>query len=299
MSLLEKKYTKLAVTVLILFAFPGYAAASIKAGQAIVKEKCLVCHNIAGDGMVMASDLAISYKEHDKAWSRKMIAQPSKMLAQDPIAKELLVKYNNVAMPDLGLSEEELDNIIDFLDALIAGKLDQASDCAGEEAAPEEHEPVLEGDAAIGEQLFTGELAFHNRASSCMACHNSGAGFLGGGNYGTDLSEAYQRYKDGFPKVLKQLPFPSMTAIYQNKELTPEERYHLTAYFKKISESQTPEQNDTETEQAKTELDQNGLLFAGMSLGGLLLLYLLITSLLPQRNKGVREELLEKVKKNK
>jgi protein SCO1 len=52
----------------------------------------------------------------DHSWLETFISTPEKMIAaKDPIAVALYKKYNGINMPNLRLSDKELNSLIDFL----------------------------------------------------------------------------------------------------------------------------------------------------------------------------------------
>jgi protein SCO1/2 len=52
----------------------------------------------------------------DHAWLSRWIREPDVMIAErDPIAVSLLAQYRNLPMPNVGLGESEVAEIVDFL----------------------------------------------------------------------------------------------------------------------------------------------------------------------------------------
>ena len=103
---------------------PSYAAAvplqlSGK-GEYLFSTKCVTCHSIGG-GDRIGPDLAGVSAARDGAWLRRYIAGPDKM-RNDPIAKALLRKFNDVRMPNLSLSEDEAADILAYVDAQTAAR---------------------------------------------------------------------------------------------------------------------------------------------------------------------------------
>jgi len=88
---------------------------SITLGQEIFTAKCTACHSI-GEGVRVGPDLQGVTQQRDPDWLARWITEPDVMLAEgDPIATELLAKHNNVPMPNLQLTAEEVDNVIAYL----------------------------------------------------------------------------------------------------------------------------------------------------------------------------------------
>ncbi len=194
-------------------------------GAIIFEEKCVACHTIGG-GPLVGPDLQDVTARRDSDWLTRWITAPDEMLAEgDPIATELLQESNNIAMPNPQLSEAEVAAVLAYLENPTAVSLSQPD--------------LPEGDLASGEALFTGASRLQNGAPSCMSCHNTaGAGVLGGGTLGPDLTNVYGRYGGlGLAATLKSLPFPSMEGVFIDKPLTDDEVGHLYTYFVQVDQT--------------------------------------------------------------
>jgi cytochrome c553 len=154
------------------------------------------------------------------------------MLAEDdPIATELLAKYNNIPMPNQDLSQMEIDALLAYLGA------------AGPAEAPAESEQApLSGSASNGEDLFTGSTQFANGGTACIACHDTAElGMLGGGMLGPDLTNAYERYgENGLVAVLGTISFPAMVPVYEGHPLTQQEQVDLALFLQESSGDDAP-----------------------------------------------------------
>ena len=83
-------------------------------GEAVYKEKgCPACHTIGG-GKLSGPDLLGVTQRREEEWLREWIKSPDKMIMTDPIAKEMLKEYF-VPMPNQGLTDEEVDEVIIYL----------------------------------------------------------------------------------------------------------------------------------------------------------------------------------------
>lgn len=221
------------VSLLVVgFAFLAEAAPSSKGaeeGEVLFQEKCAACHTIGG-GDLVGPDLQGVTARRDAEWLARWILEPDEMLGEgDPIATQLLQEYNNVPMPNLGLTEAEVAAILLFLEAPPGAPAE----------APAEATAV--GDPILGKDLFTGVIRFENGGPGCMACHSiAGIGALGGGALGPDLTEAYSKYGDAL------ITWPDnvlpMRAIYVVKPLTPEEKANLLTFVQAASVAQRPAQ---------------------------------------------------------
>lgn len=189
-------------------------------GQEIFQQKCSPCHTIGG-GPGVGPDLEGVTERRELVWLEGFIAAPDEVIASgDPIATGLLVEYNNVAMPNLGLSEAEVAAIVEFLK--------NPGDLSNQPATT-----LPPGSADQGEKLFTGTAPLSNGGTSCFACHSvAGIDVLGGGNLGPDLTQVYSRYgASGLQAALVTLPFPTMQGIFAGKPLTEREQADLYAFF--------------------------------------------------------------------
>ncbi len=112
-------------------ATPGkrsYAEAPVRVrtptpGEGLFQTRCAPCHTIgepggAGDVPPVGPDLTDVTRKRQRAWLARWLADPEKMLAEkDPISLELYEKYNKVLMPNLRLSEVDVNALIEYLDA--------------------------------------------------------------------------------------------------------------------------------------------------------------------------------------
>jgi mono/diheme cytochrome c family protein len=194
-------------------------------GQAIFQQRCAPCHTIGG-GKLVGPDLQRVANLRDRDWLARWIAEPDKMLAEgDPLATELLQEFNNIPMPNLGLTQSEVASLIAYLESGI-----------GTAAGPQ---PVAlpAGDPMVGKDLFTGVLRFQNGGPPCMACHSiAGIGALGGGSLGPDLTPAFNKYGEvGLASFLGTMPLPVMNAVWSSQPLTPQEQADLWVFLQQAA----------------------------------------------------------------
>ena len=199
-------------------------AQSADQGAQIFQQRCAACHTLGG-GDLVGPDLQGVTQRRDLAWLKQFIQTPDQLIAAgDPIAAELLAQYNNVAMPNLGLSAAEVDTLVAYLE-------NPGAAAAG---------PALPaGRASLGLQLFTGQQPLENGGTPCLACHSvQGISALGGGALGPDLTNVYTRFGDaGLAGALSGLPFPTMVGVFKDRPLTPQEQSDLASYFKTADSS--------------------------------------------------------------
>ena len=90
-------------------------------GEPIFRTRCASCHSVDGieDEDDIGPDLLGVTQRRKKQWLIKWLRSPDKMIAnKDPIALALLKKYNNLPMPNLRLNEQEVIELITFMDEL-------------------------------------------------------------------------------------------------------------------------------------------------------------------------------------
>jgi len=150
------------------------------------------------------------------------------------------------------------------------------------EAAPTPKEPLPQGDAAIGRDLYVGAVSFRNGGGSCLACHDAGGiGVLGGGVLGPDLTKVYNTYGEtalGSVLTAPTSPFPTMKPIYDTQPLTKEEVANLIAFFAATVDELS---------------SQGGTQFAMFGLGGTLMLLIVSGLFWKGRLQNVRRSLIE------
>ncbi len=205
--------------IMILVSPVGLAAAD---GVGTFQQRCVACHTI-GRGVKVGPDLKDVTQRREREWLRRFISVPDQMIAfKDPIAIDLLKKHNNVQMPNLGLTADEVEALITFLENPPPG-----SDLPAQA-------PLPPGSIVYGKDLFTGAMPLENGGSACMACHSvSGIGRLGGGAMGPDLTAAYSKFgPSGLASILATIPFPTMRPIFTERPLTLEEQANLFAFLR-------------------------------------------------------------------
>jgi nitrite reductase (NO-forming) len=83
----------------------------------IFVDRCVVCHEPVPGSMRMAPDLTDVLKRRDRKWLAAWLADPPKMQNEDPIAKELMQQWNNIPMPQMMLSADQIEWMLDYLSA--------------------------------------------------------------------------------------------------------------------------------------------------------------------------------------
>lgn len=83
------------------------------AGKLAFESKCLACHSI-GQGKKLGPDLAGITRRRSDNWLSRWLKAPEKMLATDNEAKAMLKEFNNLPMPNQGLSDEEIAQFLAY-----------------------------------------------------------------------------------------------------------------------------------------------------------------------------------------
>lgn len=282
---LKKAIVSLAGLGLLLWAWSGLGLASSLAqsaqeGQAIFQQRCAACHTIGG-GRLVGPDLQGVTTRRELSWLQTFIAAPDKQIAAgDPIVLQLLSEYNNVPMPNLGLTPAEVDQVIAYLESASAAPAGATPAAA---APASTTTGLVAGDPARGLNYFNGALALANGGPNCIACHNvSGAGPLGGGTLGPDLTQVATRYggEAGLGSVLATLPFPTMQSSFATRPLTPQEQADLLAFF--VQSAQIPA---TGTAAVWTKL------FLGVGAVGALVLFGIMAVFWPSQRQSISNKL--------
>jgi mono/diheme cytochrome c family protein len=83
-----------------------------KKGKALFAARaCSGCHTI-GKGRMAGPDLAHVNDRHSQEWLKAWLKDPPKMIETDPDAQALVKQYNNVKMPNMKLTDDEVVALI-------------------------------------------------------------------------------------------------------------------------------------------------------------------------------------------
>ena len=97
---------------------------TISKGESLFRTRCAACHTIGGGNVErkpgkrdFGPDLLGVTGKRDRAWLTRWLAEPDKMLASmDPLATALLAEYDNVAMPNLRLSDVDIQALLAYIE---------------------------------------------------------------------------------------------------------------------------------------------------------------------------------------
>ena len=190
------------------------------------EDNCASCHAIGGPPGD-APDLKDVTKRRDRAWLVRFILRPEETAEHDPIARQLLQKYDDV-MPDTEDATPELiASLLDYIDRTSGSPTQSA--VAQPAPAPR---PVTPADVATGRDLYLGTRALAGRGPSCVSCHRlDSVRGLGGGTLGPDLT-AVDRRLGGIQRVsawLGKPPLPVMRSLFRDRPLAGEETFAIAA----------------------------------------------------------------------
>jgi mono/diheme cytochrome c family protein len=221
-----------AVCALAVAVWPGRAPAQ-EAAQ-FFKQNCASCHTIGG-GRLTGPDLKdVTQRQKDREWLLSFIVNPKAVLdGGDPYAADLRRQFGGVVMPTtFGITRERAESLLVLIEA--ESKLER-SQFAGV-TVPDR--PFTPADVERGRDLFLGYLRLAGGGPACISCHSAnGAGALGGGRLGPDLTAVYERLhgRKQLAAWLSAPATPTMQPVYRLAFLQPEEIIPLVAYLEETA----------------------------------------------------------------
>jgi len=231
----------------LLFLFLGLfmaAPAEAEQGKALFEEHCAACHTVGG-GDSVGPDLK-GVGDHRKAgWIKRVITEPDRLSAESDPEQLALVKKWGMEMPNLGLSQE---NAVEILEYLVGGHPLKPAAAAGpvislRHAGAVLTAPVPEarpaGSAAHGQALFMGTRRLSAGGPACASCHSAAAGNpAAGGSLAVSLTKAFDKLgASGIKAVLTSLPFPVKAAAFKGRPVTEGEIADLAAFLEETSKA--------------------------------------------------------------
>mgnify|MGYP003572022951 CR=1 FL=1 len=150
-------------------------------GKKVYQTYCIACHTIGG-GRLSGPDLKGVTSKREQSWLVRWIVEPDKMLAEgDKIATELKQEYNNIPMPNFGLSPAQAKDILAYIEVTESG--------VQEIVEPKPSFPPVVIPAVIAPATQSPEQGQKIFQEKCSACHTIGSGI----KVGPDLKGAVSR----------------------------------------------------------------------------------------------------------
>ena len=99
------------------FDLPAEVDADLAAkGMEIFEGKCTACHKI--DKQFIGPEPKNILTRRTPAWIMNMILNPEEMVQENPIAKQLLIKFNMSPMANQNLTEDEARAVLEYFRTL-------------------------------------------------------------------------------------------------------------------------------------------------------------------------------------
>lgn len=111
---MQNKITFLAFLITLGLFNSVEAQQLVEKGKELFQAKCVACHTIGG-GRLVGPDLIDVIKRRDIMWLRGFIKTPSEYFKRNDETAIGLLKEYSVPMPDLGLTDEEVEAVIAHL----------------------------------------------------------------------------------------------------------------------------------------------------------------------------------------
>jgi protein SCO1 len=113
-------------------------------GEALFRKVCAPCHTV-GVGDRIGPDLRDVTERRSETWLKAFIESPSTLQKQgDPDAQALAARFPAVVMPELGLSDQDVADLVSFLRdssrRITAASTDQQHDHAARHQDKDDHE---------------------------------------------------------------------------------------------------------------------------------------------------------------
>lgn len=92
---------------------------NITPGEQLFRTRCSTCHTVTGVEAkdALGPDLLGVNQRREKIWLLNWLRAPDQMIAnKDPIALALLKKYDNLAMPNMRLNQQEANDLLNYID---------------------------------------------------------------------------------------------------------------------------------------------------------------------------------------
>jgi len=201
--------------------------------------KCGSCHTV-GKGVRVGPDLKDVAKRRGRAWLDTFVKTPSALLDSDADARNLLVEFKGVRMPDLGLPDGDVKMLVDLVIRCSAEPCNLAGRFVPATSATER-------DMALGREVFLGLSPMKGGGAPCVSCHTvrGAKSLLGGGRLAKDLTNVFARLGDeGLDNALKSPAFPLMNKVFADHPIDAGEAFALRAFLYKANLGGEPARDD-------------------------------------------------------
>lgn len=102
--------------LIMSIGFTLNAQENIAEGEKLFKANCSSCHTI-GKGLLVGPDLKAVTNKYPEDWLIKWIRSSQTLVKSgDPNAVKIFERYNKSIMPDNSLSDEQIKNILSYID---------------------------------------------------------------------------------------------------------------------------------------------------------------------------------------
>ena len=86
-----------------------------KKGKAIFTSRgCNACHTVGKNGKMAGPDLAGVTERRSHDWLKRWLKNPTEMIGSDSIADAMVVEAKNVKMPNMKLSDSDIDALMNY-----------------------------------------------------------------------------------------------------------------------------------------------------------------------------------------
>jgi len=209
------------------------STASAQDGRALFDGICKACHTIGG-GTLVGPDLAGITERRSEEWLIPFIQSTETVIASgDETAVALFAEFNQLPMPDVPYSADEVRAVLAYIETGGAGTGVSFPD---RPATPEEIE--------WGRGLFQGTTRLINHGPACNSCHHvRNDAVIGGGVLAKELTTVFSRMgRNGVGSILGSAPFPVMEAAYADRPVTDEEAFAIVAFLEEADAQQAFQQ---------------------------------------------------------
>ncbi|MCB0380419.1 MAG: c-type cytochrome [Flavobacteriales bacterium] len=153
-----KKSALLKLSFLYVVSLFAHTSLYAQGGKDLFKTNCAACHSVGANKLVGPGLEGVNEKR-TREWLLKWTKNSSELIASgDADAKAIFEEFNKIPMPAQALSDEQLNEIYDYI----------ANPNAETAVAAKEEAPKAEG---ASEEVLLGEKLFK---ANCAACHSVG-----------------------------------------------------------------------------------------------------------------------------